>query len=173
MKGLGINDPIVISHDASLDEQYRELSPWLSRRLRHRLGSQCDVDDLVQESFIRFGRYDRQSRSRHPRALLIRIAGNLVTDEQRRARARGIDCQEALEEQVLGPRLLTAADQEATLALKRAILNLPADIREVFILARFSPMTQVEIGQALRISVKTVEWRLAKAVRMCLDELGR
>lgn len=173
MKGSSTIDPIVINHDTSLEEQYRELSPWLSRRLRHRLGNQCDVDDLVQESFIRFGRYDRQSRSRHPRALLIRIAGNLVSDEQRRARARGIDRQVAFDEHTLGPRLLTAADQEATLSLKRAILNLPAGIREVFILARFSPMTQVEIGQALRISVKTVEWRLAKAVRMCLDELGR
>lgn len=173
MKALGSNDSIVIDHDASLDEQYRELSPWLSRRLRHRLGNQCDIDDLVQESFLRFGRYDRQSRGRHPRALLIRIAGNLVTDEQRRAKARGIDRQVVFDEHALGPRLLSSADQEATLAMKRAILNLPEGLQEVFILARFSPMTQVEIGQKLRISVKTVEWRLAKAVRMCLDELGR
>lgn len=155
---------------AGLADQFRELSPWLRQRLRRRVADAADLDDLVQESFLRLSRYDPRSRERHPRALLLRIATNLVTDGARRSQARGHGRHVPIDGTLAEPALVTAPDQEAIATMKRAILRLPEPFRIVFALARFTPMSQVDIAESLGISVKTVEWRLARAITMCLEE---
>jgi DNA-directed RNA polymerase specialized sigma24 family protein len=73
---------------ADLGLSFRSLAPWLERNLGRLIGKgRNDVDDVVQESFIRFGRYAVEARSRHPKALLLRIAANVVLDGRRRFRA--------------------------------------------------------------------------------------
>lgn len=166
-------DPLVDGADDGLGEAFRTLSPWLQRKLRARLGpARADIDDLVQESFLRLGRYDAVNRERHPRALLLQIAGNLTRDAFRREAVRGGGRHVALDAADLGPRFVEPAGQHARLALKDAILALPEALRDVFALARFTPMTNAEIARHLGISIKTVEWRLAKATAFCLDRLG-
>lgn len=174
MKVTNISDHIALdSRSAGLGEQFRELSPWLRQRLRRKLGDTPDVDDFVQESFVRFARYDSGSRNRHPRALLIRIAGNLLHDAHRRATARAVGRHVEFDQEKLAGELWSAADQDAFLAMKSAIMRLPEPLRAVFALARFTPMSHAEIAKALGVSVKTVEWRLARAITMCLEELRR
>lgn len=158
--------------DADLDERFRSLAPWLERTLRRRYGGP-DVDDLVQESFIRLARYDAQQRGRRPRALLLRIAGNLLRDAGRRAGARRRNLHVSIDAAGFDEsRLVQAADQHATLALKDAILRLPVPLRDVFLMSRFTPLTNAEIGARLGISTKTVEWRIGRAMALCLAELG-
>jgi RNA polymerase sigma factor (sigma-70 family) len=57
--------------------------------------------------------------------------------------------------------------------LKDAILSLPPNLRETFVLARFTPMTNDEIARHQGISTKTVEWRISRAVSICLQRLER
>ncbi len=155
-----------------LDETFRSLSPWLTRKLAHRLGpGRSDIDDLVQESFVRLGRYAPDDRNRHPRALLWRIAGNVARDAFRREAARHRNAHMPFDEAALGS-LAAPPDQHAHVALKRAILTLPEPLRDVFLLARFTPMTNADIARHLDISVKTVEWRLARATALCLEQLS-
>jgi RNA polymerase sigma-70 factor (ECF subfamily) len=154
-----------------LGDAFRLLSPWLVRRLRARGTGEADVEDIVQESFVRLGRYPPEDRVRHPKALLLRIAGNLAVDAARRRSARG------------GDRFERIADHDAIdegqpdpafmLDLKRAILELPPAIRETFLLARFTPMTNAQIAKRQGISTKTVEWRISRAVSICLARLDR
>lgn len=167
------DDPPVGGGDEGLDDTFRTLSPWLQRKLRARLGaSRSDIDDLVQESFIRLGRYSADDRRRHPRALLLRIAGNLARDAFRREAVRGGGRSVAFDPRELAPRLSVPADQHARVALKRAVLDLPDHLRDVFVLSRFTPMTNDGIARHLGISIKTVEWRLAKATAICLERLS-
>ena len=155
-----------------LDEKFRRLSPWLERTLRHRYGGTTDVEDLVQESFLRLARYEPARRGLHPRALLLRIAKNLARDGHRHALARGFGRHVPIDAKNFDARLLgVPAEQYAQAAIKQAIMKLPAPLRDVFLLARFTPMTHAEIAARLGISTKTVEWRMSKAMALCLADL--
>ncbi len=155
-----------------LEERFRRLSPWLERTLRFRYGGATDIEDIVQESFLRLAKYAPESRGLHPRALLLRIAGNLARDDHRRSRSRGRGHHMSIDAPGFTDGLLaTPADQHAQLAIKQAIMKLPQPLRDVFLLARFTPMTHAEIASRLGISTKTVEWRMSKAMALCLAEL--
>lgn len=161
--------------DEDLDERFRTLSPWLLRTVAHRYGLvHADAEDVVQESFIRLGRYSPDARARYPRALLLRIAANISIDARRRLFGRSPGRAISLDD--LAPRfepsLVQPADQMFLVDLKSAILALPEPLRETFLLARFTPLTQAEIAARLGISTKTVEWRISKAVAICLQQLG-
>lgn len=160
--------------DDDLDERFRALSPWLLRTLARRYGlAHSDAEDMVQESFLRLARYGIGDRSRHPRALLLRIAANLTADARRRLFARGGDRHVALADLPSPPpSLVCLSDQDFLVDLKSAILDLPEPLRETFLLARFTPLTQAEIAARLGISTKTVEWRISKAIAVCLARLG-
>jgi RNA polymerase sigma-70 factor (ECF subfamily) len=150
-------------------EAFRLLSSWLERRVAAR-GSAGDVDDVVQEAFLRFGRYP-VGATRRPRALLLRIAANLAVDAARRRAARGGDRME-------GPGALRdlvdpSPDPAFMIDLKRTVMELPPKLRETFLLARFTPMTNEEVAAHLGISTKTVEWRISRAVSICLARLDR
>jgi RNA polymerase sigma-70 factor (ECF subfamily) len=151
------------------------LAPWLLRTLAHRYGLvNADAEDVVQESFIRLGRYSPDARARHPRALLLRIATNLTTDARRRLTARRAGNAVPIDDLARRPepRLVQPEDQMILVDLKAAILSLPEPLRETFLLARFTPLTHVEIAHRLGISTKTVEWRISKAVATCLQQLA-
>jgi len=161
--------------DEDLDKRYRALSPWLLSTVSHRFGLRpADAEDVVQESFIRFGRYGVDARARSPRALLFKIAQNLTRDAQRRLFNRQASRHVELDElsPALPPSLVQPSDQAALLDLKSAILGLPDPLRETFLLARVTPLTHKEIADKLGISTKTVEWRISKAVELCLARLG-
>lgn len=65
-----------------LGRLYRQYAPWLGRRLRGRIGADAAAD-VVQETYIRAAPYVL-SNIRHPKAFLLRIALNLLSDERRR-----------------------------------------------------------------------------------------
>ncbi len=159
---------VVISGE--LGEAFRRLSPWLARRLAAR-GGGGDVEDIVQESFVRFGRYADADRARTPRALLLRIAANLIVDAARHRSARGGGRMVGLA--ALDDVAASDVDPGFLIDLKAAVMDLPPKLRETFLLARFTPMTNEEVGRHLGISTKTVEWRISRAVSICLARLER
>ncbi len=158
----------------ALGEDYRRHADWLRRRLALRFGHRAiEADDVVQEAYLRFDRYPADARSLHARALLLRIAGNLIRDEFRRRRRRREDHRASIDDSAVShdAAMRVAADQEERLLLKQLVLNLPPRIREVFLLSRFSALTHAEIAERLGISVKTVEWRIGRALAICTASL--
>jgi RNA polymerase sigma factor (sigma-70 family) len=146
-----------------LGRLYRQYAPWLGRRLRGRIGAEAAAD-VVQETYIRAAPY-ALSDIRHPKAFLLRIALNLLSDERRRD-AR----QQRFRETAPLPVAEAAQQFDATL-LAETIRAMPALYRNVFVLNRFSGMTYPEIARTLDISVKTVEWRMARALDYCASRL--
>ncbi len=153
------------------EQLFRGHAGWLGKILAARFRtSVLDVDDLVQETYLRAARYGDATDSGQPRALLLRIAVNIARDQLRRRVVRG-GLHVPLE-QVSEPELGTQGpDQDAQLELKRTVLALPPRYREVFVLSRFTGLTYEEIASHLGISVKTVEWRMGKALAICAARL--
>jgi len=152
----------------ALERDYREHADWLRSAARRRVGSPHAAEDLVQEAFVRASRYPTSERNARP--LLIRILGNLIKD-----RFRSSSREAAAMASFRASRADDGGsepDQLETIVLSNIIVSMPKPLRDVFVLARFTPLTQPEIALRLGISVKTVEWRLAKALEYCVGQLG-
>jgi len=61
--------------------------------------------------------------------------------------------------------------EELRQKIDRAIAKLPDDIRETFLLSRFEELHYKEISERLTLSVKTVESRITKALKILRVEL--
>ncbi len=141
---------------------YRRYGDWLHGRLRRQLGADA-ASDIVQETYTRLVRYDAPIR--HPKALLMQVARNLVNDARRKsATAREVE----LDETVLKP---ISADQSEAVLLKQIIMTMPPLYRDVFVLNRFGGMTYAEIAAKTGVSVKTIEWRMSRALEHCVSRL--
>ena len=157
-----------------LETLYRRHAGWLGGVLRRQLGHlAADAEDLVQETYLRANRYSAEDAARQPRALLRQIAVNLARDHMRRNVVRGgraLPLDEAGVRQA-GERLVSPADQETALLLKQVVMLLPERYRDVFLLSRFTGMSNEEIARHFAISIKTVEWRLSKALAFCAQHM--
>lgn len=152
---------------SGIEELYRSHVAWLRRALGYRLGGQIDVDDVVQDTYVRATRYNDDAALLYPKALLLRIALNIARDEIRR------DARIPANDLALSRDIAVEGDQEYLLALKRTVLSLPPDLRCVFLLSRFSAMTNLQIAEHLGVSVKTVEYRMRKALLLCSERLAQ
>lgn len=129
-----------------------------------------EADDLVQDTWLRLIRTSL-SDVEHPRAFLSRVAVNLFRDRRRREHVRRSHLRLVFDSRCDSIDPSGMAEQEGNLELERAILDLPESIRDVFILSRFCSMTNRDIAAQLGISVKTVEWRIGRAIELCAHRL--
>lgn len=145
-----------------LDQLYRRYAPWLAAMLRRRFGKgiEADADDLVQETYARLAPHDAAEIHR-PRAMLMRVASNLAKDLLRRRAVRARHAQQAQGAPEDEPVASSALD---ILLVKEAILAIPEPYRDVFVLRRFHGLTYEEIATRCGLTVKGVEWRLARAI---------
>lgn len=60
---------------------------------------------------------------------------------------------------------------ETTIKVNRAIENLPAACRAIFVLSRFEKKSNKEIASELALSIKTVENQMTKALRLLRQAL--
>ena len=152
-----------------LEHLYRSHADWLRALVARRLRAQpADVEDIVQDTWIRAaGR--KSGDIEHPKAFLSQTALNLFRDRKRREAVRD-DHRRAVVANDAGPASQKPglSEQETALALERLILSMPEIYRDVFTLSRFRHMTNAQIAEHLGISIKTVEWRMGKALELCM-----
>ena len=153
-----------------LEKLYRSHAGWLRALVTRRLRAQpTDVDDIVQDTWLRVAGC-RTDNIQHPKAFLSQTALNLFRDRKRRDAVRQHHREGVTADQGRGDRH-GMSEQEAVLELERIVLDLPEKIRDVFVLSRFRHMSNAEIATTLGISVKTVEWRMGKALALCMSRL--
>jgi RNA polymerase sigma factor (sigma-70 family) len=138
------------------------------------MGDRGLSEDLVQEVFLRILRY---RESYHPgtpfRPWIYKIARNASTDHFRKTPR-----QVRLEPDMAPPVLaedFAQQRQEAAL-LRRALLRLPKEKREILILARFQELNYGEIALLLDCQINTVKIRVHRALqdlRKTFHELTR
>jgi RNA polymerase sigma-70 factor (ECF subfamily) len=147
---------------------YRRHALWLTRRLCRRFGE--DGEDIAQDAWRKLaGAYATGREIRHPRALLMTVAGRLASDRAaRRSRREGLETAAAA-----SVPSAEASGQEAALMMEQLILGLPDDLRSVFVMSRFGGLTNAQIGVRLGLSPKTVEWRMTRALAHVTAQLRR
>lgn len=158
--------------DARAVEAWHSLhSTWLHGFLVRTLRIQsAEADDIVQDTWLRILRTSLRDVE-HPRAFLSRVAVNLFRDRRRREHVRSSHLRLVFDSRRDSVDPSAMAEQEGNVELERAILDLPESIRDVFILSRFRSMTNRDIAVQLGISVKTVEWRIGRAIELCAHRL--
>jgi RNA polymerase sigma factor (sigma-70 family) len=157
-------------------EGVRLLLSKLRRLLASRGRTPDDIDDLMQEAFLRLQQYCRTSTVQNTEAFLVRTALNLSAEQGRKAHTRRALMDETEMMDVLdvapGPDEVYAA-QQRLLKVKAALQRLGPRSREAFLLNRLEGMSYVQIAEKLGISVSMVEKHIARASFFLRDRVAR
>lgn len=129
------------------------------------------AEDLVQDVFVRVLKYRQTYRDTGSfEAWLFQIARNTRRDLAKKHPAMdsiGDDMDVAAEGP--GPGLRLEQQEDAAL-LKEALRRLPADKRELIVLARYRGLTYAQLGKLMGADVGTMRVRLHRAIRQ-LEEI--
>ena len=158
------------SFHTALTRIFAAQSGWLRRRLPVQAVAGSSAEDLTQDTFLRLVTSPPREAIRHPRALLLTVGSNLARDEIRRQARQG-GGHLSLDEVFAEDEPWSAPDQETSLLLKQILASMPSLYRDVFVLSRFVGLEYAEIAERCGISVKTVEWRMSKALAHCTAQL--
>jgi RNA polymerase sigma-70 factor (ECF subfamily) len=156
--------------DYFFEKYYAGLCVYAYRILK----SNTEAEDLVQDFFVRLLENRKNVRiessiksyfirSIHNRCLDY-IAHQKVVSTHESYRLR-IMTEEDFQDYPL-------LDNELRQQIDRAISNLPDGIRETFILNRFEGLSYQEIASRENLSVKTIEYRISKALAQLRKDLG-
>ncbi|HEX3913126.1 MAG TPA: sigma-70 family RNA polymerase sigma factor [Steroidobacteraceae bacterium] len=153
----------------------------LRRRLIQRGRSRgSDIDDLIQEGFLRLCLYQRERKVpvRDPVAFLVDVVEKVHIDRLRRASlTRRIFTDKPFEEiECVDTASLPEQDAEAHQLIERIESSLAAAnprTREAFLLHRFEGMSYAEIAKRFSISTRAVTKHIAKALILIDNELLR
>lgn len=135
------------------------------------MGAVADVDDLVQETYLRLVRARARRSIRSTRGLLFAIARNAALDLFRRRAVAKTDAITEIDESCVlneapGVPEMVAGREDSDL-LAAAIRALPERCRQVLVLRKFEQLSHKEIAERLGIAPHTVEVQIKKAIRRC------
>ena len=147
----------------------------LQKYLRRFTSGAEDIEDLVQEAYVRVCAMPPAQVVDSPRALLFRIARNLAVDRARQKATRATDDVADFEPLNVSSE---GAEPDEQVDLRRryesfcaAVDSLPPLCRRVFVLRKVYQLSHAEIAQVLGLSHSTIEKHVAKGLMRCRDQL--
>jgi RNA polymerase sigma factor (sigma-70 family) len=161
-------------HEWFLDQIFRHRAA-LHRYLRKFTSGAEDIEDLVQETYVRVYALDNYQAVDSPKALLFRIAHNIAVERARRLATQATDTVADFE--ALTVSSTEAAPDEQIDARRRfesfcaAVDRLPPLCRRVFVLRKVYKLSHDEIAAVLSVAHSTIEKHVAKGLVRCRDYL--
>lgn len=149
--------------------------PALRAFLLRRVPTISDIDDLVQESYLRLIRARAAGKVNNARSYLFTIARNAAFDLFRRS--RGISMQSIVNEEPLAvledkPGVAESVNNSEELEiLYQAISMLPDRCREIMTLQKIHGLSNRAIAERLGLSVYTVNAHVATGLLRCREFL--
>lgn len=156
-----------------LERLYREHSTALRSFLHGRMGGSHELEDVLQEVFVRLARMEDLNERLPPgrkdcRSFIYTTANHLIVDmERRRAVRRGhleAEQESALEVRVEVATDALADDTRQLDVIERAIKSLPPVWRQAFVLSRFRHMSYKQIADKMGVSARSVEKYIGHAL---------
>jgi len=138
-----------------------------------------EVEDIVQEAYVRACQAERESPITAPRSFLFKTVRNLALDHAKRAETRLSD---SFDENELGYHGLQAygtdplgeavSHEEFSLFCEATRL-LPAQCRRAFVLKKVYGYSRREIAEHMGVSENTVQTQIARGMKSCLHFMER
>jgi RNA polymerase sigma factor (sigma-70 family) len=130
-----------------------------------------EVEDIVQEGYVRVCQAAKKQSIRGPKSYLFRTVRNLALDYVKRAESRLTDSLEdanvAETGQVGKDTFDQVASNEEFANFCDAVRHLPVQCRKAFVLKKVYGFSQREIARDLGLSESTVEKHIAQGVKRC------
>jgi len=159
--------------DNQLSDMYLSIRGRLARAVTN-IVPPGEVEDIVQETYVRACRASQASELRSPRSYMLRTAKNLALDHVKRAEYRLADSIADEDESEGHQELPMAKDtldqvcsDEEFATFCAAVRGLPVQCRRAFVLRKVYGYSQREIAQEMQISEKTVEGHIAVGITRC------
>jgi RNA polymerase sigma factor (sigma-70 family) len=153
-----------------VERLFRDHNESLVRYLTLRLHSRQEAREVAQEAYVRLLQLERTDVSSFLRAYLFRIAGNLAIDRLRRRatemRAQEVELFPGLFERPPEPEMLAMQSERVEL-IRGFLQELPAAVRDAFMLFRTEDMDQVSIARRLGVSDRMVRNHISRALMYC------
>lgn len=157
-----------------------ENESYLKRFLRRFLSRSQDIEDIVQDTYIKARCAEKGQVISSPKNFLFRIARNEALMALRKKSRRITDFLEELD----GPLALdeqTSVEEQAIVNQKlglfcQSVLEMPPQCRKVFLMCKVYGLSYREVAAQLDISVSGVEKHVAKGLAICnayVDQLER
>ena len=152
----------------ALDRLFSEHGAALRSFLRVRMGAEDDLEDVVQEVFIRLAKIAGLAQrlpadGDNNRSFIFAIANNLVVDLERHKQVRHkyaerqqAQAREEDERFDITPESIALASEELE-RIKQVIMELEPNWRDAFILNRFQYKSYREIAAEMNVTIKQVE----------------
>ncbi len=142
---------------------------WVFALCLRMMGGRQDAEDMSQEVFLRaFRKLDRYDAQRPFGPWLRKVAVNLCLNALRRPAAHEVPFEEGWDwapEEALGDPEREQSRRDERRRVRRALMELPPEMRAVIELRHFQGMRYAEIAQTLGISLHLVKVRLFRARR--------
>lgn len=153
----------------------KDLRDALTAYFQRRVQQQDDVQDLVQEVFLRLSARGAQTGIGNLRGYVFQVAASILVDRSRRRAARHQDAHVELDperssEADFGPDRILAG-REALKAVMHVVRLMPERTRTIFVLRRIEGMSYKDIAGRLGLSVSAVEKHMMRAAER-LARLG-
>lgn len=135
-----------------------------------------EIEDIVQETYVRACQITNKGRVTEPQAFLFKIARNLALDYIKKANTRlsvsvgNIDTSSDFDAPCLvDTTLAEVVSREEFSEFCEAIRELPPQRRRAFVLKKVYGYTQREIATEMQISEKTVERHISLGMNNCME----
>lgn len=156
---------------SSLTKAFVENNRFLKRFLTRFLSEQQDIEDVVQETYLRAYSSVGDGDIEQPKAFLFRIAKNIALNELTR-KARQItdyieDCSPSI---VIESDVSVEQEVEAQQTLGvycEAVAALPEKCRKVYLLRKVHGLSHQEIADRMELSLSSVEKYLKQGMLYC------
>ncbi len=133
-----------------------------------------DIEDIVQETYVRVCQAEKRATIRKPRSFLYKTARNLALDHIKRAESRLATSVEDDPNTGFGEAqngwdetLQCVSSHEEFSTFCDAVRRLPVQCRRAFVLKKVYGYSQREIARELGLSESTVEKHIATGIKRC------
>jgi len=143
----------------------------LKRFVTRMLTSHHDVDDVMQEAFLRAYVVDSEKPIEQPKSYLFRVARNVAINQLRQKKRKPTDYLEDIDSSHETVADFTLEDElmaQQKLGIHcAAVSSLPPKCRKVYLLRKVYGMSYKDIAETLNITVSTVETHIEKGFARC------
>ena len=150
---------------------FLENNIFLKKFLKGFLYQDQDIEDVVQETYIKACNAERKKDIEHPKAYLFSIAKNLALNELGRKSRKMTDFIEECEAANMAEPSESLEEhlqaEESVTHYCNAVSQLPERCRRVYLLRKVHGLSHKEIAACLDISLSAVAKHLSKGMLSC------